>query len=844
MAVLIALSFGLLFLLIAMVVNIGFLVAAKMNLQNAVDLAAYAGAAQQARYLSEIGKWNYEMRRNYKAMVFDYMIMLNGERKYDKQNATPPNQDFKDYVTDSSKQPLVCASLQRQGSNQSSQDSLTNLCQPTGNLDFQTALTNSLNALTASGTAALAACISGGDPTTCTSVATAYIATSDADNSVTNAAIDHSNLFANYEPHPYNYNRRLIAWMLHDYRHLQSRIRGVHFGDIKIGTYPSGGRWALAKDPNTITVFKNSPISVAAKVLNGYTAIDGKPPTGNILPLKDDQLKNPVHNAAYTTFKKNLIKVLADTEAKPSLYHLVPKIPAAGSSQGMVGGCGGKCPEYNGAYLRLDSHDVNFTVNYLTIKEGPTNQYVYGVSAAVPVTYFPVGVAKDMRVKTYYTVVGTASTKKIPFNVFFGDGPGDNTPSQEATLVAVAAARPFGSRIGPYINADCENLFSGANRANCEKNGLDYLYPFNSSPLNLNDLVPNFSLQTGNRDKTEKLGVKLCVNTDEYQGSKTNYPLWGVTNINADTHAFIYQITHQKRSRWRIYTKIGDRNSDDGFPSRPTNLSSNPSNYYDSDNTATHPLGTRDSVVAWSNKYTEQTLNASQKNNYETYLDKYKGGAIYQFDQIQGRESDDNQPYKVYVFKYPEPMKGNPEKGWDYTNFNGTTSVQPATTAGGSMIERAFANAMSVNQFEIMRYIIPYRNANQQSSLDLDVMNFADLTKNKETYVFGGLGASGRNKAPATMLPDNVPFGADTDPGTNNMVKSEGTGEVFGVSTKGDLFPETYAAWRFGTRGYRVKLVNIQDLLIIDNQTFQNPLEASYTLPDQDVTIDLSKIKY
>ncbi|MFH1223026.1 MAG: Tad domain-containing protein, partial [Pseudomonadota bacterium] len=119
-AILIAMSFGLIFLLIAMVVNIGFLVAAKINLQNAVDLAAYAGAAQQARYLTEIGKWNYEMRRNYKAMSFDYMVAMNAER----QPAA-----FKDYMTNGASFPIACASLQRQGGGPPSPFSISILCQ-------------------------------------------------------------------------------------------------------------------------------------------------------------------------------------------------------------------------------------------------------------------------------------------------------------------------------------------------------------------------------------------------------------------------------------------------------------------------------------------------------------------------------------------------------------------------------------------------------------------------------------------------------------------------------------------------------------------------------------------
>lgn len=854
MAVLIALSFGLLFLLVAMVVNIGFLVAAKINLQNAVDLAAYAGAAQQARYLSEIGKWNYEMRRNYKAMVFDYMIVLNGERKSVKtNNPSQGDQDFKDYIThatdDPRGKPWVCATLQRQGDNATQPFSLKKTCQTFSTLNFQTALDASDQALDANADAVHAACDgSNVDQLICDHIKDSLIAAATANIHIIGTASDVSDSLANYEDYPYNYNRRLIAWMLHDYRHLQTRIRGVHFGNIKMGNYPNNGRWLLKKD-NAPTIFKNSPISVAAKVLNGYTAIDSTAPTGTTLPLKDDLLKNPIHNAAYATFKKNLIKVLADTEANPRIYHLVPKTPAASSSQqGMAGGCGGECTEFNGAYLRLDSHDVDFWVTYMRMHKDPLAVFHYLPPQKAQITNFPVGVAKDMRVLTYYTVVGTASTKNIPFNVFFGNGPGDDTPSKEATLVAVAAARPFGSRIGPYIDGKCGNLFGRPNlsKTDCEQNGLDYLYPFLSNPAD--EMIPNFSLQ-GAEDKAQKLGVKLCVSKDEYAGS--DHTMWGVNTASAlqdDWHTLLYQTTTTSISRWRVYTDPNDvyRNKDDGFQIRPhPNLSINPNtstnNYFDSDTTypngPVHPFGTRDSVVAWG-KTTIQPIDANTKDNYETYLDKYRGAAIYQFGQIQGQgrqSKDDSKDYRIYVFRYPEPMQGgNPRKGWDY--IGGVTSVPSAANKEG-MIERAFANAMAVNRFEVMRYIIPYRNVTGgQQNIPSDVMNYADPSKNDKAYIFGG--TSNRDGVRGS---DNVPFGGTDGGGANSIVKNEPE-EVFG-----NLFPETYTAWRFGSRGYRVKLVNIQDLLATNNQgqDFQNPLENSYTLPDQpDITVDLSKIKY
>ena len=62
---------------IAFIVNIGIFVKAKINLQNAVDAAAYAGASVQARQLSNIAYLNWEMRNTYKEWMFKTYILGN-----------------------------------------------------------------------------------------------------------------------------------------------------------------------------------------------------------------------------------------------------------------------------------------------------------------------------------------------------------------------------------------------------------------------------------------------------------------------------------------------------------------------------------------------------------------------------------------------------------------------------------------------------------------------------------------------------------------------------------------------------------------------------------------------
>ncbi|MFH1223281.1 MAG: hypothetical protein V1647_02935, partial [Pseudomonadota bacterium] len=625
----------------------------------------------------------------------------------------------------------------------------------------------------------------------------------------------YGNNFGNYQKPPFihNYNRRLIGWMLHDYRHLQTRIRGVHFGDIKIGQASNtSGRWALLKDGSPV-IFKNAPISVAAKVINGWTSLSGSAPTASGQPLDITQTtaqKNPIHNAAYDTFRRNLFTV---TSNGAKLYHLVPaKSSSAGGAQDtMAGGCGGggDCQEFNGPYLRLDNHDVAFFVRYITV-EGSSGSYTFGMSTPQTVNRFPVGVAKDNRVMTYYTVVGVADTTHIPFNVFFGD----SSTSQKQYLVAVAAARPFGSRIGPFINDNCEDLYNAQNQTACKDNGLDPLYPFKGTGLGSSKVHPNFSIMIKD---TSELGVKMSMSKNEYASA---VPPTDQDFSSGDTHTKAYAITYGAEGRFRGYTLQNNKDKDDGFSTATTD-----SDYYDNDQKKIHPLGNRNSVIAWSSFGTKSipTVSGPKVDNYEGYLEKYKGGALTQLSAVNDRKTAaDGQDYRVYVFKYPEPSQD--KKEWDIQPF--TTR----TTPKHSQMEKAFAHTMAVSEFEVSRYIIPYKPLAGQPSND--VLNYITKLSNKDAYIFRG----SKNR-------DGV-MGEDNSPITN-LVTSEGgnPGDILGVSQPGDVFAESYTAWRIGSRGYKVKLINIQDV-IADSNAFQNPLAKKYTLTDSGVEVDLSKINY
>lgn len=72
--------------MLAFVINVGLFVKAKINLQNAVDAAAWSGAATQARQLTNIGYLNWELRNTYKEWMFKYYVI--GQRGNIKTHAS------------------------------------------------------------------------------------------------------------------------------------------------------------------------------------------------------------------------------------------------------------------------------------------------------------------------------------------------------------------------------------------------------------------------------------------------------------------------------------------------------------------------------------------------------------------------------------------------------------------------------------------------------------------------------------------------------------------------------------------------------------------------------------
>lgn len=78
MAIFVALIFQVLFVLFAMAINVALVVHDKINLQNAVDLAAYYAAERQAEILNVIAHENYMIRQSWKLLAWRYRALGSG----------------------------------------------------------------------------------------------------------------------------------------------------------------------------------------------------------------------------------------------------------------------------------------------------------------------------------------------------------------------------------------------------------------------------------------------------------------------------------------------------------------------------------------------------------------------------------------------------------------------------------------------------------------------------------------------------------------------------------------------------------------------------------------------
>ncbi len=383
---------------VAFVINVGLFVKAKINLQNAVDAAAWSGAAVQARQLTDIGYLNWEMRNNYKEWLFKYYVLGNYSTKgVQNPSAFPGQSNFRlgnqferggagdkynipSICLDSHLTSNVCSFYSLPGVPRLSNIGFTGLDQVTKELENSIATAVAKNCINATNTNFVAA----------------QQWTYGLGQSQTNSDLLPKELIVT----------RPGAWtkgieLAFRVRNIEAMLNAAP-GEATINSITSIEQSGLAKNERLVKSF----YSAYRNLGNG----------------SDKNLKNELKITELSPIR------LAD-RAPSSLSNLL--IP--GSSEAI-----------NKYYIDLKFYPINMAIFFTTLapKGNDTSQASCEViKTAYPVPAFPLGFDKNQNVLTYYAVKGETKFNGL-FNPFSKDG---------IRLVAYAAAKPFGARIGPKI---------------------------------------------------------------------------------------------------------------------------------------------------------------------------------------------------------------------------------------------------------------------------------------------------------------------------------------------------------------------------------------------------------
>lgn len=409
---------------IAFIVNIGLFVKAKINLQNAVDAAAWSGAAVQARQLTNIAYLNWEMRNIYKEWLFKYYVLGNSSLDVIADGPTNPVNWRMNSIAGSQEQfgrdaynfPSICINFQTPNSQ------VANICKIYSLPGLP--VFNAVNAV-------------GADQIT-TSF-TNSLASAKMEACGRRSALNF--LTANMWAYNVTGSPSLTS--------IAPEIAGE-----RPGAFPSAFELAL-RIRNLERFVNRTPI------YNGMCKDKGDASSPCNETIEDLQNENSPSNErpvkAYFAAYRNLGNEV-DSEMKASLTitELPPKAVVSGASNSLSNLL---IPtQYQKKfYLDLKLMTLNLATFFTTFASADINQVDHGLGGplvgeagrcdatkvALPVPGYPLGFVKSPRVLTYYAVKGTANWVGL-FNPFQIQGQG-------IKLTAYAAAKPFGGRIGPML---------------------------------------------------------------------------------------------------------------------------------------------------------------------------------------------------------------------------------------------------------------------------------------------------------------------------------------------------------------------------------------------------------
>jgi len=429
---------------IAFVINVGLFVKAKINLQNAVDAAAYSGAAVQARQLTNLGHLNWELRNTYKEWMFKYYVLGQvGLDATDNIDGFEPAPDTSIKLND---QGMNFRLRQFKGSNRQYYNSnvydlynLPSTCIHYGSSNNICEIV-SIPGLPRFNTAGVPSISEQHE-----SLLNSIVATKAEDCSSRS-----------------NVNQG--AAMLWAYGTENSNL----FEDVPLIAAGRTGAWVQAIEismrmRNLERIMNEKPVDNFICINPGATS--GKC-TQSIQTLSESGKTYPFHErtvkAFYSAYRNLSGGATKDSRDPPVDFGTrfrmrelppTPKVVDEGSLSGfLIPSDATGTPALSKYYVDLQLYPINLATFYTTFVSGSgsfqnsgtrSEADCGGTKTALPVPGYIVGYTKNPEVLTYYAVEGESDFVGL-FYPFFNDEEG-------ITLKTYAAAKPFGGRIGPAL---------------------------------------------------------------------------------------------------------------------------------------------------------------------------------------------------------------------------------------------------------------------------------------------------------------------------------------------------------------------------------------------------------
>jgi Putative Flp pilus-assembly TadE/G-like len=444
--------------IVAFVINVGLFVKAKINLQNATDAAAFAGAAVQARQLTKIGHLNWEMRNIFKEWMYKYYVVGNlnltnvqspaasGTMSFNMEpdvEVLAGNRETKDPFNF----PSVCIHLD---------GSQTNICKRYAIPGLPEFGSSNLPGADEASRAFQDALIS----------------------SKVNDCVERSKL-----------NMMSAAMWAYNVLTINGSVfaqQGPAIMADRQGAWPQAVELALR--------IRNLERIVNRETRDGSVCISPGASSKISCQTAIDQVSNEgfmgnerLVKAFYSGFRN--IGGSADDDEMKSSFALTELPPASFREPSASNASNLLIPSpYDKQFLDLKLMSVNYAIFYSAMiprAQSDTSGACDVSKSAIPIPGYPLGFYKNPEILTYYAVKGEAEFVGM-FNPFGGE---------PVVLTAFAAAKPMGGRIGPmlFTHRETDSATVGRNDSN-KRRSIPYITTFDI--VGSEQRLPNFTTRT------------------------------------------------------------------------------------------------------------------------------------------------------------------------------------------------------------------------------------------------------------------------------------------------------------------------------------------------------------